>query len=91
MTTIDLSGALWRKSSYSGEANGCIEVGNGWRKSRYSGEANSCVEVGQTPARVAVRDTKDRDGGMVAVSPAAWRAFTSAVRQGQAVRNMGRG
>jgi hypothetical protein len=36
---------------------------------------------------VAVRDTQDRDGGMIAVSAHVWRAFLADVRQGAAVRN----
>jgi hypothetical protein len=51
-----------------------------WRKSSYSNASGSCVEVGRTPGRVVVRDTTDRDGGMLAVSPAAWQVFTSAIR-----------
>lgn len=55
-----------------------------WRKSSRSGGqgGGNCVEVG-TPADasyVAVRDTKDRDGGTLRVDAAAWRAFLSAVR-----------
>lgn len=48
-----------------------------WRKSTYSGNANGeCVEVGLavgTP--VGVRDTKDREGGQLAVLAAAWEGF----------------
>ena len=55
-----------------------------WKKSSRSGGGggSNCVEVG-TPASiefVAVRDTKDREGGTLAVSPVAWRAFLTAVR-----------
>jgi hypothetical protein len=55
-----------------------------WKKSSRSGGSGggNCVEVG-TPAGiefVVVRDTKDRDGGTLTVSPAAWRAFLAAVR-----------
>lgn len=46
-----------------------------WRKSSFSsGEAN-CVEVGFGSGMVAVRDTKDRDGGTLAVPAASWAAF----------------
>ena len=65
----DLTGAVWRKSSYS-SANGgaCVEVadltGSNWRKSSYSsGNGGNCVEVAAGgPGVVAVRDSKDPDG-----------------------------
>jgi uncharacterized protein DUF397 len=55
-----------------------------WRKSSRSGGSNgsACVEVG-TPddlSMVAVRDTKDRDGGMLSVSPESWRAFLGSIK-----------
>ncbi|MGW1682902.1 DUF397 domain-containing protein [Saccharopolyspora sp. NPDC002376] len=68
----------WRKSSYSGTQSDCIEVG--WRKSSYSGPNNNCVEVGLGADEVGVRDTKDRDGGLLAVDQRQWRAFLAAVR-----------
>ena len=42
-----MTGAAWRKSSYSGDNGGnCIEVANVWRKSSYSGDnGGDCVEV----------------------------------------------
>ena len=49
-----------------------------WRKSSYSGgNGGGCVEVG-APAeagRVLVRDTKDRQGQVLAFSPRTWRNF----------------
>ncbi|WP_020666453.1 DUF397 domain-containing protein [Amycolatopsis nigrescens] len=49
-----------------------------WRKSSYSngGDPDNCVEVAFVPGGVAVRDTKNRAAGYLAVSPAAWAAFT---------------
>ena len=57
-----------------------------WRKSTYSGgNGSDCVEVGQTVGRVLVRDTKDRAGAVLALSPQAWRRFAATVRDsGQA-------
>ncbi|WP_229399031.1 DUF397 domain-containing protein [Micromonospora okii] len=48
-----------------------------WRKSTKSGNnQGNCVEVADNlPGVVLVRDTKDRDGGTLSFSPAAWRGF----------------
>ena len=48
-----------------------------WHKSTKSGgNGGNCVEVaGNLPGVVLVRDTKDRDGGVLAFAPAAWRGF----------------
>lgn len=52
-----------------------------WRKSSKSGgNGGNCVEVADNlPGVVLVRDTKDRDGGMLAFAPSAWRAFVAQV------------
>ena len=74
---MDLTGAAWRKSSYSGSNDGaCIEVANVWRKSSYSGSnGGTCVEVGTTGRAVAIRDSKDPSGPALAFAPRAWQAF----------------
>ncbi|MEV0725143.1 DUF397 domain-containing protein [Micromonospora purpureochromogenes] len=48
-----------------------------WRTAtRSSSNGGDCVEVADNlPGRVLVRDSKDRAGGMLSFSPAAWRAF----------------
>lgn len=51
-----------------------------WRKSSHS-ETNDCVEVKVDDVEVGVRDTKDRDGGQLAVPPAAWQAAIDRLRQ----------
>jgi hypothetical protein len=87
VSTIDLSTAQWRKSRHSNGSASCVEVATGWRKSSHSNGQAECVEVGQAPARViAIRDTTDPDGAILAVPPATWQAFTTAVRHGRAVR-----
>ncbi|SNR37807.1 protein of unknown function [Haloechinothrix alba] len=50
-----------------------------WRTDSYSGGSGQCVEVsfGDT---ARVRDTKDRQGGVLDLSDAAWRAFTTALK-----------
>ncbi|MGC4848279.1 DUF397 domain-containing protein [Micromonospora sp. DT15] len=52
-------------------------TGAQWRKSTKSGNnGGSCVEVADNlPGVVLVRDTKDRDGGMLTFGPAAWTGF----------------
>lgn len=63
---MELTGAQWRKSSYS--SNG----------------GNTCVEVAMNlPGLIAVRDSKDPDGPVLAFSPADWRALLAGVRAGQ--------
>ncbi|MGH3224494.1 MAG: DUF397 domain-containing protein [Streptosporangiaceae bacterium] len=74
---------IWRKSSSSGANGGnCLEVGM-WRKSSHSGgNGGGCVEVG-APAgvdQVLVRDTKDRQGPVLAFTPQAWRRFAQRVK-----------
>ncbi|MGC4772376.1 DUF397 domain-containing protein [Micromonospora sp. DT44] len=48
-----------------------------WRKStRSGGNGGACVEVADNlPHVVLVRDTKDRDGGTLHITPTAWKAF----------------
>ena len=82
---MDLTGARWRKSSYSGTNGGnCVEVAEVWRKSSYSGSnGGACVEVARTlPAAVAVRDSKDPAGPKLIFTVADWAAFTTAIRTG---------
>ena len=45
-----------------------------WRKSSRS-RREDCVEVAVTPAVVAVRDSKDRDGARLHVSAERWSSF----------------
>ncbi len=55
----------------------------GWRKSSYStSNGGNCVEVADQESRVLVRDTQDRTGPMLRVSPAAWRRFAERVKAG---------
>jgi hypothetical protein len=51
-----------------------------WRKSSYSNGSGECVEVGQADG-VRVRDTRDRDGTVLAFDASTWRAFSIAMRQ----------
>ncbi|QWF78385.1 DUF397 domain-containing protein [Amycolatopsis sp. CA-230715] len=78
---MDLGDTRWRKSSYSGTQGNCVEVAlPQWQKSSYSGTETECVEVAVAPTAVGIRDTKDRTGGALLVSPASWTAFLTAQR-----------
>ncbi|MDG4779299.1 DUF397 domain-containing protein [Micromonospora sp. WMMD961] len=49
---------------------------------RSSNNGGDCVEVADNlPGRVLVRDSKDRDGGILAFAPAAWASFVDGVRR----------
>ncbi|CAL9582804.1 hypothetical protein SUDANB145_05063 [Streptomyces sp. enrichment culture] len=74
MSTSELA---WFKSSYSSSGSGdCVEVAHAWRKSSYSsGGDGDCVEISTTPHTVHVRDSKDRTGPHLTLSPTAWDVF----------------
>ncbi|GHE53262.1 DUF397 domain-containing protein [Streptomyces vinaceus] len=84
-TNQNLTGARWRKSSFSGDTGGnCVECAPlgaaAWRKASYSGDTGGdCVEVAAQPCRIAVRDSKDPEGPAFTVSPAAFAAFVGAL------------
>ncbi|MFE4961510.1 DUF397 domain-containing protein [Streptomyces sp. NPDC056660] len=74
MSTTHLA---WFKSSYSGgSGDDCVEVALSWRKSSYSsGGSGDCVEVATCPTTIHIRDSKNRQGPALALSPAAWAGF----------------
>ncbi|MCC3777841.1 DUF397 domain-containing protein [Streptomyces sp. UNOB3_S3] len=59
--TIDLSSAVWRKSSHSDAGNGCIEVADGYQREGF----------------MPVRDSKDPSGPAIVFPIAAWSAFVA--------------
>jgi hypothetical protein len=75
----------WRKSSYSGTSGGdCVECAPlgaaAWLKSSYSSDTGGdCVEVAPQPCQVAVRDSKNPGGPVLAVSPVAFSRFVRAL------------
>ncbi|MGV9407662.1 DUF397 domain-containing protein [Streptomyces sp. NPDC003667] len=86
---IDLSDALWLKSSYSnGDGGECVEVAGDfsgaalWRKSSYSNATGGdCLEVAHNiPGLVPVRDSKVPDGPALLLGAAAWAHFVDALR-----------
>lgn len=60
---MDLSGAVWRKSSRSGGGGG----------------GDNCVEVAFVSAAVGVRDSKNVAAGHLVFGGAAWKAFAGGV------------
>ncbi|MFI9638890.1 DUF397 domain-containing protein [Micromonospora sp. NPDC051925] len=63
-------------------------TGARWHKSTKSGgNGGDCVEVaGNLPGVVLVRDTKDREGGVLAFAPAAWCGFVDFASRGGSAR-----
>jgi hypothetical protein len=56
-------------------------IGQTWRTASYTGNGGgNCVEVGHAAGVIAVRDTKDRDGGALSFTANAWRAFMANVK-----------
>ncbi|WP_411149697.1 DUF397 domain-containing protein [Streptomyces sp. A30] len=53
-----------------------------WIKSSYSDDnGGNCIEIAPGfPTVVPVRDSKNPDGPVLLLAPAAWSAFTSALR-----------
>jgi len=65
---VDLTGAEWRKSSFSGE----------------SGNGDGCVEVAFLPGgEVALRDSKDPARTPHVFTPLEWECFVAGVRAGE--------
>jgi hypothetical protein len=52
------------------------------RTSTHAGGNGNCVEVATAPAAVAVRDSKDRSGPVLAFAPAVWTRFLTSTRSG---------
>jgi Domain of unknown function (DUF397) len=51
-----------------------------WRKSTFSsGNGGACIEVA-TADTVLIRDTTNREGFTLAMSPGAWTAFLTSLR-----------
>jgi hypothetical protein len=83
------SRAVWRKSSYSnGTGGSCVEVA---AVSRKDGEASEDrIEIfpftglmNDPEGQIAVRDSKDPHGPVLAFSLRQWLAFTSAIKSSQ--------
>ncbi|WP_433792615.1 DUF397 domain-containing protein [Actinoplanes sp. CA-252034] len=53
-----------------------------WRKSRRSSDDGTCVEVAVVAGGVAVRDSKNREGGALKFTYAEWVAFIGGIKAG---------
>jgi hypothetical protein len=53
-----------------------------WHKSTRSSDVANCVEVAVAGPVVAVRDSKNPAGSVLAVPVPAWMAFTTTLRDG---------
>lgn len=53
-----------------------------WRTSSRSQDTN-CVEVASVDGEVLIRDTKNREDAVLAVTPRDWEAFVAAVKGGE--------
>ncbi|MEU3452726.1 DUF397 domain-containing protein [Micromonospora sp. NPDC006766] len=51
-----------------------------WRTSTRSGTQGQCIEARYIDHRVEVRDSKNRDGSVLAFSPASWSDFVTSLR-----------
>lgn len=85
--TVDLSHAVWRKSSRSGTGSNsaCVEITYAqanWRKSSRSGSGsnNNCVEIAHLGPVAAVRDSKNTAGPVLAFSSPTWTGFLANLR-----------
>jgi Domain of unknown function (DUF397) len=76
--------AAWRKSSHSGsQGSECVEAAPARQKSSHGeGGGGQCVEVAAGERRVAVRDSKDPDGAVLAVAPSGWASLLADVKAG---------
>ena len=54
-----------------------------WRKAQQSVNDGQCVELARAGDMVAVRDSKNPAGPVLMYTPAEWRAFLDAAKNGE--------
>lgn len=81
---MELSDVRWRKSKRSGDNGGnCVELGAVWRKSSRSADnGGHCVELAAPQGFVAVRDSKDPEGGVLVFPRGTFRRFAEGLKAG---------
>jgi hypothetical protein len=77
---MDPAGLVWRTSTYSGNGSSCVEVA-AWPARGRGGDRR--IVGGELGQRIAVRDSKDRGGPVLAFSAGAWKNFVGGVRAGE--------
>jgi Domain of unknown function (DUF397) len=71
---LDLSRAAWRTSTYSGANGSCVEV---------APVPDGSAPDGARPARIAVRDSKDRSGPVLVFTARQWRDLAAGIKSGE--------
>lgn len=66
----------WKTSTRSLSGETCVEADGPWRTASYSSLSGDCVEVNPGVV-VRVRDTKDRERGIIRIGAHPWLAFLS--------------
>lgn len=69
---MDLGKIEWRKSSYSGSENECVEVA-------MAPQASSPFTSTGKPRLILMRDSKDPDGPHLRFTPDEWRIFRASI------------
>jgi hypothetical protein len=54
-----------------------------WRKASRSKQSGECVEVADLTPTIAVRDSKNPDGGIIRIDRAVFAALAGRIRQGE--------
>ena len=59
------------------------QAATGWRTSSRSNGQGQCVQVARLDHAVAVRDSKDPTGPVLAFTPTEWAAFIAGAKDGE--------
>lgn len=65
------------------QATGGVADGRAWRKSSRSGKLGNCVELAPADERVAMRNSREPQGAVLAFPTAAMAAFLGAIKNGE--------